>query len=118
MLQLLILVSAVGGLASRTFHHAAVCTCNYYSKQHRRGFRGAAARPYKRFCRWHLMAHPLAARLAFFERHWAFFGGFGSVCALAAVCAATEIDNIHITVSWSDQGLAVLGTTQCVAAQS
>jgi hypothetical protein len=35
--------------------------------------------------RWHLMAHPLAARLAFFERHWAFFGGFGSVCAVAAV---------------------------------
>lgn len=31
------------------------------------------------------MAHPLAARLAFFERHWAFFGGFGSVCAVAAV---------------------------------
>lgn len=32
------------------------------------------------------MAHPLAARLAFFEHHWAFFGGFGSACALAAVC--------------------------------
>ena len=31
------------------------------------------------------MNQPLAARIAFFESHWAFMGGFGAVCTLATV---------------------------------
>lgn len=31
--------------------------------------------------KWSLLAVPLSVRIQFFERHWAFFGGYGSLCA-------------------------------------
>ena len=40
---------------------------------------------YAFFCfdyKWSLRRQPLAARIAYFEAHWAFFGGFGAACTL------------------------------------
>jgi etoposide-induced 2.4 mRNA len=43
---------------------------------------------YAFFCfdyKWGLRRQPFAARIAYFEAHWAFFGGFGAACTLPAL---------------------------------